>query len=275
MKDELNAPTLAETLDTVWLGRTYHYFETAGSTNDVLKRQLANSKPGEPPTGTVILTDYQESGRGRFGRRWDAPSKSSLLFSVLLRPDWAVSKLSWLTMLAGLAVAQTIEQEVKLPTGLKWPNDVVVLHEERWAKVCGILLEGAISVAQQIEHAILGIGINVNIPAERLPAVEQPVTSLALAASRQLPRLPLLAAILASLENEYEAAEGGQSPWRSWNERLITLGRRVAVHRVGRDTTLVGVAEATDEWGQLLVREDGGEVHAVMAADVTLQEAKT
>ena len=60
----------------------------------------------------------------------------------------------------------------------------------------------------------------------------------------------------------------------SWNERLITLGQRVVVQRIEQDAALVGTAEATDEWGQLLVRDDGGDLHAVMAADVTLKEAR-
>jgi BirA family biotin operon repressor/biotin-[acetyl-CoA-carboxylase] ligase len=170
-------------------------------------------------------------------------------------------------------VTRAIEDEVGLPAALKWPNDVVVGHKGQWAKVCGILLEGRISPAQHLEHAILGIGINVNNAAEQLPAVERPVTSLALAAGRRLPRLPLLAAILDNLERQYEAAGRGHSPWKPWNERLITLGQRVAVHRVEQDAALLGIAEATDEWGQLLVRDDRGDLHAVMAADVTLQEA--
>jgi BirA family biotin operon repressor/biotin-[acetyl-CoA-carboxylase] ligase len=179
--------------------------------------------------------------------------------------------MSWLTMLAGLAVAGAIEEETKLPVLLKWPNDVVIRHDDTWRKVCGILLEGYVSPAQRVEHAILGVGINVNIPLAQLPPIAQPATSLLVAAGRPLSRLSLLVELLQRIERLYEAANRGESPRQPWNRRLITLGRRVEVGRVGQAISLLGTAEGTDEWGRLLVRDDDGELHTVMAADVTLR----
>ncbi len=120
--------------------------------------------PEAPASGAVVLTEFQEHGRGRLHRSWEAPPHTSLLFSVLFRPDWPASRLSWLTMLAGLAVIKALEKETYLPLALKWPNDVLVKHLDTWHKFCGILLEGSLSPDQRLEHAVLGIGINVNIP---------------------------------------------------------------------------------------------------------------
>ena len=271
MEDKLTEPAVRSVLRSEWIGQSYRYFESAGSTNDLLKRQVAAGGPTSPTSGAVLLTDYQEHGRGRLNRSWEAPAYTSLLFSVLFRPDWPAIRMSWLTMVAGLAVAEAIEMETKLPVFLKWPNDVVIRHDGAWRKVCGILLEGYVSPVQRLEHAILGVGINVNIPLAQLPPTVQPATSLMVAAGRPVSRLSLLAELLQRLERLYEAADRGDSPRQQWNRRLITLGRRVEVGRVGQAISLLGTAEGTDEWGRLIVRDDDGQLHTVMAADVTLR----
>jgi BirA family biotin operon repressor/biotin-[acetyl-CoA-carboxylase] ligase len=176
-------------------------------------------------------------------------------------------------MIAGLAAAEAIEEVTKSPVFLKWPNDVVIKQDDGWAKVCGILLEGSITPENRLMYAILGMGINVNIRASDLPHASQPVTSLMIVDGKPLGRLPLLTTLLRRLESWYEAAEHNRSPHTAWNRRLITLGQLVEVKRMGEDSSLVGTAEGTDELGQLLVRDDKGQLHVVMAADVTLQKA--
>lgn len=271
MKDELAEAAVQAVLKTRWIGRAYQYLERAGSTNDLLKRQVADSASEVPASGAVVLTEFQEHGRGRLNRSWEAPPRTALLFSVLLRPDWPATRLSWLTMLAGLAVVKAVEKETHLPLALKWPNDVLVKHHDTWHKVCGILLEGSLSPGQRLQHAVLGIGINVNIPLAELPPTAQPAASLMVAAGHPVPRLPLFAELLWQLEHLYEAADRGHSPQPQWDQRLITLGQRVAVTRMGQEFPLLGTAEATDEWGQLLVRDDQGLLHTIMAADVSLR----
>lgn len=271
MEDDLTEPSVRSVLRSEWVGQSYRYLESAGSTNDLLKREVAAGGSTVPASGAVLLTGYQEHGRGRLNRSWEAPAHTSLLFSVLFRPDWPAIRISWLTMVAGLAVAEAIEVETNLPVSLKWPNDVLIKHDDTWQKICGILLEGYVSPVQRLEHAILGVGINVNIPLAQLPRTAQPATSLMVAAGRPVSRLSLLAELLQRIERLYEAADRGDSPRQQWNRRLITLGQRVEVGRVGQAIPLLGMAEGTDEWGRLLVRDDDGHLHAVMAADVTLR----
>ena len=273
MQDDLKEATVAAQLDTSWIGRSYQYMESVGSTNETLKQQLALGGINTPPSGAVVLAEFQERGRGRFNRSWQAPPHTSLLLSVLFRPNWQARHLSWLTMIAGLAVAEAIEKATSIPAFLKWPNDVVIRQGDTWAKVSGILLEGSITPEQRLANAVLGTGINVNIRAADLPSAHQPATSLMIVAGKPVARLPLLVALLQRLESWYEAAEKNRSPHTPWNQRLITLNQRVVVKRMGEDSELLGTAEGTDELGQLLVRDDQGRLHAVMAADVTLRRA--
>jgi biotin-(acetyl-CoA carboxylase) ligase len=171
MDDELTETAVQSALTTRWLGRHYHYFDTIGSTNDRLKEMVAAGDGQHPPAGTLLLTDYQSRGRGRLDRRWQAPPGSSLLLSVLFRPDWPAEQAQWLTMMASLAAADAIETATDLTVGVKWPNDLLVAGDGDWRKVSGLLLEGVLGDDGRLQSAILGIGINVNIPPPAIAAV--------------------------------------------------------------------------------------------------------
>jgi BirA family biotin operon repressor/biotin-[acetyl-CoA-carboxylase] ligase len=272
MKQDLTETAVRDALKSKWIGGHYQYLESTASTNDLLKEQVAAGSSSDPPAGTVILSDYQAQGRGRLDRRWEAPAGTSLLLSILFRPDWPPIQLHWLTMLAGLAVAKAIEVQTGLSISLKWPNDVVINREGVWQKVCGILLEGHVSAEQRLEYAVLGVGINVNIPAEMLPDTIRPATSLLIATGHAISRLTLLAEILQRLEQNYEMADRGKSPQPMWEQRLMTIGKRVEVNFTGKIDPILGTVEGTGEWGQLLVRDDHGHLHAIAAGDVRLSE---
>lgn len=242
-----------------------HYAPTVGSTNDWLKG-LADAGA---PAGTITLTNFQSAGRGRLNRQWQAPAGTSLLFSILLRPHWPAEQASWLTMLAGLAVCDAVEQHSNLVLGLKWPNDVGVMdNSDTFYKLGGILLECQFS-ENQLRQTIIGIGLNVNLRPEELPQAITPPTSLLIQLQRPTARLPLLATILERLDHHYQMATVGYSPQPAWNERLITRHRPVQVS--GPHFTLSGIAEGTDRWGQLLVRDEKGELQLVPAGDISLR----
>ncbi len=271
MQESLTPPQVKEVLDTTWLGRPYHYFQTVTSTNDLLKEQASAGVNSSNPAGTVLLSEYQEQGRGRMSRSWVAPAYSSLLFSILLRPGWPAERLSWLTMISGLAVSEAVEQQSNCTVRLKWPNDGVIAGDGIWLKYCGILLEGHIAPNNLLEYAVIGIGVNVNIPQEQLPETKFPATSLQVANGRPLSRLRLFSNILSRLEHHYELTEKGHSPHEMWQERLIFMNKRVVVSRFGQQADISGTAVGTDEEGRLLVRYDDGHIHPIAAGDVTLR----
>lgn len=110
------------------------------------------------PEGAVATTDHQTAGRGRLGRTWvDAPG-TALLCSVLLKPP-PDRRAAQLTLVAGLATAETIEHALGGPAQLKWPNDVLVDGRKVSGGIAD-LRDGAV---------VLGIGVNVNQTAEQLP----------------------------------------------------------------------------------------------------------
>ena len=268
MANELSPEAVQAALMTRWLGRSYYYLSEVGSTNTYLKNLLAADEP--PPAGTVVLANFQSQGRGRLDRRWEAPPGSSLLFSILLRPNWPAEQSNWVTLLGATAAAAAMAQAKPLAVGIKWPNDLMVNVTGQWRKVCGLLLEGDVNEQGLLQWAILGIGINVNISPDDLPAASTPPTSLLAASSTPVSRLALLAALLAELEKRYEAIENGRSPHDEWQQQLLTLGQTVAVKHATDETVVAGVAEGTDAWGHLLVRDREGQLHTITAGDVTM-----
>jgi BirA family biotin operon repressor/biotin-[acetyl-CoA-carboxylase] ligase len=260
----MDATAIREVLATRWLARPLHYIPAVDSTSTTLQEMAATGAPA----GTMVITDYQRKGRGRLNRRWEAPAGSSLLLSLLLRPGWKAEQAPWLTMVAGLAAVQAVEAQTALAAGLKWPNDVMLQSDAGWRKTGGLLLETEVEDGR-LRQAILGVGLNVNIPARQLPEATTPAISLLVASGRPLPRLPLLVAFLRRLEALYEAAAAGESPQPAWNERLIMRDQLVRVD-LG-DAVLSGVAEGTDAYGRLLLRDDSGVLHTIAAGDVSLR----
>ncbi len=269
--DDLRETAVQSTLNTKWMGHAYRYFEQIESTNNWLKESAAKGSEATPVSGTVCLANYQSQGRGRLNRRWLAPPGSSLLLSVLFRPDWPPEQAQWLTMIASLAAANAVEGITGLSVGIKWPNDLVVQQDGAWHKFSGLLLEGSVGQDGRLHSIILGIGINVNVPLEQLPQAATPATSLLVASGQTVSRLNLLTAFLNQLEKGYEQAVQGRSPQPAWNQRLVTLGQRVQVTHAGNNRTIVGIAEGTAAGGQLQIRDDDGRLHTIAAGDVTLR----
>jgi BirA family biotin operon repressor/biotin-[acetyl-CoA-carboxylase] ligase len=169
------------------LGRPYRFVAECPSTQRLVG--------DDEPEGTTVATDLQTHGRGRLGRRWEAPTGQALLFSVLLRPGPPMAIWPELSLVAGGAVAATLREETGVAAELSHPNDVLI--EGR--KVAGILPEATVG------RVVLGIGVNVNQAADELPGeTPKPPTSLRLATGQPWPRAPLFAAILLELERRYD-----------------------------------------------------------------------
>lgn len=188
-------------------GRDYHYVERCAST----QRLLAE----DAPEGSVAVTDEQTQGRGRLGRAWLAPPRTSVLCSIALHPSVPPERLPELSLVAGRACAAAIAEITGLLPELKFPNDVLLGGR----KVAGILAEA------REGRVVLGVGVNANQTSGELPAtVDTPATSLRVATGDTVDRAELLAAILAHLEHEYESwlPETSSRPALEENERSRT-----------------------------------------------------
>lgn len=206
----------------------------------------------------VVVTDHQQSGRGRLGRTWETPAGTSLTMSTLVPAPGAGA--GWIPLLAGLAVQRGLADTAGLAAVVKWPNDVLLPADED-RKVSGLLCE---LVPAGI---VVGIGINVDQTREELPV--DTATSLRLAGAPGVDRVELAASVLGHLARLLEAlGEGGdalEAARAAYREACATLGQEVDLHLT--DGVRRAHALRIDGEGRLVVRGETGE-YAVAAGDV-------
>lgn len=243
--------------DSVVGNRISYHMET-GSTMDVAR---AMARDGEPE-GAVVIAEQQGRGRGRFDRTWVSPPGLNLYFTVLLRP--VPEHLAYMNMAATLALHRTVSLSTGLPTSVKWPNDVRIGGR----KISGILIETEFE-GGKLDHALVGIGLNVNLDVAAFPEISETATSLRTATGRSFDRSEVLISALHNLEEWYGRVAGGESLTRPWAESLETIGKHVQLR--WRDSMIEGLAESVDDNGNLVVLQgDGSRLHAV-AGEVTSQ----
>ncbi|MFI6091709.1 biotin--[acetyl-CoA-carboxylase] ligase [Streptomyces sp. NPDC051218] len=239
---------------------------TTGSTNTDLA-----ARADELPEGAVLVAEEQSSGRGRLDRRWSAPARSGLFFSVLLKPGPAVpvERWGWLPLLTGVAVATGLSRAAGVDTALKWPNDLLVTVGGEERKAGGILAERAGSGSGG--GVVVGVGINVTLREDELPVPG--AGSLALAGAASTDRDTVLRAVLRSLEQWYgdwRTAEGDPLASRlqeTYAAGCATLGRKVRAELPG-DRSITGEAVAVDGDGRLVLATEEGVQEPVGAGDV-------
>lgn len=258
----LNVPALRRGLlrpDGLW--STLDVVDTTGSTNSDLAGRAAGLTEG-----AVLVAEEQTAGRGRLDRTWTAPARSGLFFSVYLTPGAVpVQRWGWLPLLTGVAVAAGLAKSAGVDTALKWPNDVLVTIEGEERKTGGILAERA------GDGVVIGIGLNVSLRADELPAPT--AASLALAGAVSTDRETLLRGVLRSLEQWYgkwRAADGDAAAsglQEAYVTGCATLGRTVRAQLPG-DRTLTGEAVAIDGDGRLVLSTGDGLQEPVSAGDI-------
>ncbi|WP_086731521.1 biotin--[acetyl-CoA-carboxylase] ligase [Streptomyces carpinensis] len=238
--------------------------ERTGSTNADL---VARAESGGAAEGAVLIAEEQTAARGRLDRRWTAPARSGLFFSVLLRPtDVPVARWGWLPLLTGVAVATGLARAGGVDTALKWPNDLLVTVGGEERKAGGILVERAGDGG-----VVIGVGINVTLRKDELPVPQ--AGSLGLAGAVSTDRDPLLRGVLRSLEDWYGRwrAAGGDPVDSGLQEAYAagcaTLGRRVRAELPG-ERSLVGEAVAVDGDGRLVLATEKGVQEPVGAGDI-------
>jgi len=258
VKDSLSPAAITDNLKTRFIGQKIVYYPRLTSTMDVARREAWQGAA----EGTVVVADEQMAGKGRVKRVWLSPG-GSIALSVILYPDTAC--LPDLVMLSSLAAARSIEAVTGLEAQIKWPNDILVNGK----KVCGILLENDWR-GKKAAYAIIGIGINVNFRLADFPGILPVATSLADETGREVSRLALVRALLTEMERLYLALPDGDSVYREWRARLVTLGRRVRVETGG--VVLEGTAESAARDGSLLLRHPDGSSTQIVAGDVRLRD---
>lgn len=224
--------------------------------------ELARRADAGAEHGSVLLAEWQSAGRGRRGRAWSCPPGAGLTFSLLWRFERPARDLAGLSLAVGLAIAEAMRTLGLRDITLKWPNDV--LHRGR--KLAGVLVEVRGDMLGPTA-AVIGIGLNVQLPAAALRAVGQPATDLSRAGLAEPDRNAILAALLSELATtlsrfEREGFAGLRPQWQAHS-----AGHRQTVRVVLPDGEVVrGRMLGVDDQGALRI-DTGQSVRRIFSGE--------
>lgn len=221
--DLMTEAEIKSLMHTDWVAKEVLYFDTIDSTN--IKAQEFAEKGY--PSGTLVVADKQESGKGRRGRSWVSPSGTGIFMTLMIKPDINPNNASMLTLVAALAVAKAITSVTGEEALIKWPNDIVVNGK----KVCGILTEMNAQF-DYINHIVVGIGINVHN--ESFPEeISQMASSLMIeAGGKRFHRAQIIAETMSYFEQYYDTflkTQDLSALVREYDELLVNRNKSVRV----------------------------------------------
>ena len=235
-------------------------FNEIDSTNNYLKK-LGSS--GEKENKLVIALS-QTGGRGRMGRSFYSPNGTGLYFSLLLHPEFSAEKSLFLTVMAAVAVAETVMKYNKNHVKIKWVNDIYIDGK----KVCGILTEGAINSNKMLDYAVVGIGINLVTPENDFP---NDIKDIATAIFPGNTEDNIKEKIVADVVNRFFSMFNGEDNdyISRYKEYSYLTGKEINIIS-GEASLPATVIDITDDC-HLLVRNEKGEIEEISSGDVSVR----
>lgn len=247
------------------VGCEIHYFEEVESTQNIARNLAAEGAPH----GTAVIAETQSAGRGRMGRGWHSPPGVNLYTTVILRPHIPIAEVPRLSLVAGVAAAEALEEVAPGIVQLKWPNDVWLSGR----KAGGIIAEAVTDRAQLLDSVLLGIGLNLNLARADVPAeLRDRAISVFIATNCRCDRVAVANSLFTRLNIRYDESVtwGFDSVRPLWERYSALTGKRVTVIDAG--TREEGVVRGIDADGALLLETANG-IRRIIAGDVTLEGA--
>ena len=288
----INAHSLQAALPEKYKDIDIHIFDVLDSTNNQAKELAVSGAPH----GTVVISRHQTAGKGRLGRSFFSPN-GGIYMSVIIRPDFDISKLGLVTTAAAVAVAEAIDEVVlsHAPSStagcvsgskparealIKWVNDVYIDDK----KVCGILAEGVStggageqsisSASGTIDAIILGIGINTSTD-----GFPEELSGIAGAVTGSYSRSDLAAAVITGLLGYISGISicGSKKFLTAYKNKSLVLGKTISVYKGAYRTSPQELASKParaldiDENGGLVVMYSDGSRETLISGEVTIR----
>jgi len=244
--------------NTLFLGKDIHFLPDCHSTNDIALQALRQKEAHE---GSIFITDHQTRGKGQRGNTWETMPGANLTFSIVLQPHFLdLSEQFLLNMAISNAIRQGMQEYIP-QLQVKWPNDLVVPSV---GKIGGILIENLVG-AKGWEHAVVGIGLNINQREFSSPQA----TSLALLTGSSFPLEELFKLVIIQVEQTYLALKKGKREFLTQEYlRHLYLSNQWAQFRIG-EQTLEGKIVGLTEMGNLLVELPSGNQQSFGIKEIT------
>ncbi|MBO5622979.1 MAG: biotin--[acetyl-CoA-carboxylase] ligase [Butyrivibrio sp.] len=283
----LSGENITRQLDTKWAARNLIYIEETGSTNDNAKELGEKGAPH----GTLVVTDHQTTGRGSRGRTWETPKGTNIAMSLLVRPTAPPDKVSMLTLIMGMSIAEGIEAalviakdeelsrstlvdiprqllaEYKNYPQIKWPNDVVIAGK----KICGILTELHMNPDNTINNVVIGVGINVNMT-DFPDDIKDIAGSIYSTTGVKLDRSMVVACCMKRFEENYEKyIETYDLRFLKDDYERRLINRRKIVKVLDPKGEYEAIAHGITNTGALIVSDEEGNEYEINGGEVSVR----
>jgi len=263
----ITAEAITACTPTRSFGRQLYIFPELESTNSLAK-SLAEKSAAE---GVLVLAETQSKGRGRMGKSWFSPAGTGLWFSIILRPYLPPSAVAPLTILTAVSLARAVSQICAITPLIKWPNDLITNGK----KFAGILAEASVAEGA-VKYVVVGVGVNVNIPAKAFPEeIAGSATSLMVETHKTHDRARLLGKFLSIFESNY----------LNYNSGVVSLGELLADIETLRGETvevvdfprtgdsIIGRVLEYAEDGSLSLHDEQAAIHHISTGSLRLLPA--
>lgn len=254
--------------NTSEFGKNLSCNDVVDSTNNVAKKMAEDGAPH----GTIVIAEHQTGGRGRRGRNWVSPEQTGIWMTYILRPDIAPDRASMLTLVAALAAADGIHEEMAaagcgVHCKIKWPNDIVLNDK----KIVGILTEMSAD-PDCVNYVAAGIGINVNTT-QFSEDISSTASSILSETGVHMQRSRIIAAVSKKFEDYYATfikTSDLSGLMEKYNSMLVNAGRQVRILEDGASED-TGTALGIDESGRLVIRCPDGALRNVVSGEVSVR----
>jgi BirA family biotin operon repressor/biotin-[acetyl-CoA-carboxylase] ligase len=247
-------------------GVDLHLASTVTSTNDVIQ-----SIPLIDKTKTILCADYQTKARGRRGRSWHNKSGASICMSIRMLANNTIKELYGLNIVIAISIIQAINSIQKTEIQLKWPNDIIILQQDHYYKIGGVLIE-LIASSKTTQDIIIGIGINntdVGQPSSNIQQVVK-IASLQSLYKTAIDRNIIISKLIRYISTNVDTffTSGLPSFMELWKKFDAFYNKQVSV--IAEEKIFVGTALGINNKGGIIVNVNG-EVRHFYAADVSLR----
>ena len=233
-------------LNTDFIGRNLEYYSRLASTNDEAWELIAENVPN----GSLIITDNQFKGRGRFGNKWISAPSMGLTFSLIL---YDLKNLHKLPLIIGVSVCEALK-EFNFKLKLKWPNDIILNDK----KIGGILCE--LKKINNVKTIVVGIGMNINEKADDFPDnLRKKAISLSMVSNRTYQRERVLAKILNHFEKNLDLLkEKNLELFKKWESFCSHINKEVTFHK--NNINVVGRFLKISDRGSAIIEVNNKEI---------------
>lgn len=248
-------------LKTNFIAQDIKYYKTLKSTNLTVKETSSSLSDG-----SIVISEVQEGGVGRFQRAWTSPF-GGIWFSIMLKPNIEPYLASKITIIAAAALIKTLKS-MNIDAVIKWPNDIYVNGK----KLCGILTEMKCDM-DHINYLVVGIGLNANLNSEDFSTeIKDIATSIKILQNKPVNRNKLLADFFNNFEPMY----------KSYIEHLdlsevyeISKDNSMLINKTAYHVTIRGKEQVTclgiNENLELIIKDSKGNIKNVLSGEITFK----